>query len=66
MKNSLGKSCVEAQLPDGIAFSLDIISPHIPASLPSARQISAFINKLLSTKVSLNNMPWYFFFSLSP
>lgn len=46
---------------DAIAFSLDIISPHIPASLPSARQISAFINKQLSTKVSLNNMPWHFF-----
>lgn len=39
-----------------------MISPHNPAILPSARQISAFINKQLSTKVSLNNIPWPLFF----
>lgn len=66
MSNTFRWSCVEAQLPQCIAFSLDIISPHIPASLPSARQISAFISKQLSTKVSLNNMPWYFYFFFSP
>lgn len=54
----------DTQLPDGVAFSLADLSPHTPCSLPSASQISAFINKQLTAKASFNisfrSKLWYF------